>query len=228
MIHKKSALALILLCATGLATFAANPSSERKSTNRGHEYVDLGLSVCWASCNLGADFPEQAGDYYAWGEISAKDSCTVWNYSWCDGFYWDAKFTRYGAVDGVYVLGEADDAASQAWGGRWRIPTHEEQLELMDKCEWAWTDDHEGTGVSGCVVSSRVPGHEGKSIFLPASGDKLDKTIRSRGVRGFYMSSTMIPGFDHGACNILFEEGKSSWMYSYRYYGLSVRPVLER
>jgi hypothetical protein len=155
-----------------------------------------------------------------------KDSCTVWNYRWCEGFYWNERFTKYGAVDGKMVLEASDDAARAAWGGKWRTPTLEEFEELRSKCSWKWADNYKGSGVSGYIITSKVPGYEGRSIFLPAAGDKLGTTVRSQGIRGYYMSATLIEGHDHGACNLLFEKGKNDWMYCYRYYGQSVRPVL--
>ena len=167
---------------TGILLLVCVASAAR--SGRSHGYVDLGLSVRWATCNLGASSPEKAGDYYAWGETGVKDSCTVWNYRWCEGFYWNERFTKYGSVDGKRVLEASDDAARAAWGGKWRT-----------------------------------------SIFLPAAGDKLGTTVRSSGIRGYYMSATLIEGHDHGACNLLFEKGKNDWMYCYRYYGQCVRPV---
>lgn len=195
-------------------------------SSRGHEYVDLGLSVRWATCNLGASSPENSGNYYAWGETEMKDSCTVWNYRWCEGYYWNGRFTKYGSVDGKMVLEASDDAARVAWGGKWRTPTLEEFEELQSKCSWKWADSYKGSGVCGYIITSKVPGYEGRSIFLPAAGDKLGTTVRSQGIRGFYMSATLIEGNDHGACYLLFEKGKNEWMYCYRYYGQSVRPVL--
>ncbi|MCR4570695.1 MAG: hypothetical protein K5652_00645 [Bacteroidales bacterium] len=202
--------------------------SAKGPVSRGYGYVDLGLSVRWATCNLGASSPEKAGNYYAWGETAVKDSCTAWNYRWCEGFYWNAAFSKYGSVDGILVLDPSDDAAKVAWGGKWRIPTHEEQEELRSKCSWSWIDDYKGSGVKGYVVKSKVPGYEGRSIFLPAAGDKLGTVIRSYGIRGYYMSSSMIAGDDNGACTLLFEKGSTDWMYCYRYYGQSVRAVLAR
>lgn len=202
--------------------------SAKGPVSRGHGYVDLGLSVRWATCNLGASSPEMAGNYYAWGETEPKDSCTVWNYRWCEGFFWDLRFTKYGEVDGKVVLESSDDAATAAWGGKWRTPTHEEQEELRTGCKWTWCDDYKGSGVCGYLVESEISGYEGRSIFLPAAGDKLGTAVRSYGIRGYYMSSTIVPGHDHGACYLLFEKGSKDWMYCYRYYGQSVRPVLPK
>lgn len=211
----------ILLC---LLLFVSLTAAARSS--RGHEYVDLGLSVRWATCNLGASSAEKPGSYYAWGEVAVKDSCTVWNYRWCEGFYWNERFTKYGSVDGKMTLEASDDAARAAWGGKWRTPTLEEFEELRSRCSWTWADNYKGSGVCGYLITSKVPGYEGRSIFLPASGDKLGKTVRSDGIRGYYMSSTLIEGHDHGACSLLFEKGTNDWMYCYRYYGQSIRPVL--
>ena len=86
---------------TGILLLVCVASAAR--SGRSHGYVDLGLSVRWATCNLGASSPEKAGDYYAWGETGVKDSCTVWNYRWCEGFYWNERFTKYGSVAWIYA-----------------------------------------------------------------------------------------------------------------------------
>ena len=46
------------------------------------QYVDLGLSVKWATCNLGAATPEEIGNYYAWGETTPKDTYFKNNYKY--------------------------------------------------------------------------------------------------------------------------------------------------
>ena len=128
-----------------------------------NEYVDLGLSVKWATCNVGADSPYEYGENYAWGEVETKDSYEWSNYKWCNGT--STSITKYciasyyGKVDNKTTLEIADDAASVNLGGNWRIPTTAEVEELMSECEWIWQN-------AGYLVVSKV---NGKSIFIPSA-----------------------------------------------------------
>ena len=196
--------------------------SSKPAGSKGHAYVDLGLSVKWATMNIGASSPTEDGAYICWGETAEKDSCSVWNYKWSDGFYWNRKYIKYGTEK--FSMEKGDDPASAAWGGKWRLPTHAEQEELRKECDWTWTDNFEGSGVSGYIVTSRK--YKDRSIFLPASGDKLGTTVRSHAARGFYFSSTMLEGYEIGACTLMFDSNMVDWIYSYRYYGHSMRPVI--
>ena len=119
--------------------------------------VDLGLSVYWASCNLGAEKPEEYGEYYAWGETKPKNSYTEENYS-----YYDANTAQYINI-GDDISGTQYDAATVNLGSDWRMPTKSEMQELVDKCTWEWTQ------VSG-INGYKVTGSNGNSIFLPAAG----------------------------------------------------------
>ena len=121
------------------------------------EVVDLGLSVYWASCNLGASKPEETGDYYAWGETAPKEKYTEDNYS-----YYNSSTTEYIDI-GSEISGTEYDAAHINLGGGWRMPTKVEMQELISKCTWEWTQIN---GVNGYQVT----GPSGKSIFLPAAG----------------------------------------------------------
>ncbi|MBQ5370375.1 MAG: T9SS C-terminal target domain-containing protein, partial [Bacteroidaceae bacterium] len=120
----------------------------------GHEYVDLGLSVKWATCNVGADSPEDYGDYFAWGETSPKSTYDWSTYKWCKGAY--DNLTKYntnsgfGTVDNKNQLDLSDDAARANWGGSWRMPTDEEFIELGEKCSWKRTTQN---GVKGYKVT---------------------------------------------------------------------------
>ena len=126
------------------------------------EYVDLGLSVKWATFNVGATSPEDYGDYFAWGETEPKETYSWATYKWGDGT--DANITKYNATDGKTILEPADDAAQVHWGGKWRMPTKEEIEELIDNCTWSESIQN---GVKGYVVTSK---HTGNSIFFPYSG----------------------------------------------------------
>ena len=129
------------------------------------EIIDLGLSVNWASTNLGATLPGEPGYLLAWGELEEKD----W-YSWSYYKFGTSKtsLTKYTAADGLSILQAEDDAATMLWGGEWRMPSREEFQELYDNCEV----DYEATedGYPGVRFTSKVPGYEGKSIFLCAAG----------------------------------------------------------
>ena len=128
-----------------------------------NEYIDLGLSVKWATCNLGTDKPEEFGESYAWGEVETKDSYEWSNYKWCNGT--STSITKYcitsyyGKVDNKTTLELSDDAASVNLGGYWRIPTTAEVEELMSECDWIWQK-------GGYLVISKV---NGKSIFIPSA-----------------------------------------------------------
>lgn len=121
------------------------------------EVVDLGLSVYWASCNLGASKPEEYGDYYAWGETSPKAYYTESTYS-----YYNSSTTEYMDI-GSEISGTEYDAAHVNLGGDWRMPTKAEAQELINKCTWEWTQVN---GINGYMVT----GPSGQSIFLPAAG----------------------------------------------------------
>lgn len=122
--------------------------------------VDLGLSVYWASCNIGAESPEEFGDYYAWGETKPKTSYTQENYS-----FYDKNAQKYTNI-GENICGTAYDAATVNLGSDWRMPTVEEMKELITKCKWEWTQIN---GVNGFKISA----NNGNSIFLPATGAKM-------------------------------------------------------
>lgn len=182
--------------------------------------VDLGLSVKWASCNVGANSPEKYGDYFAWGETSPKSSYTKWNYQhWTDydgdGFWNDNETTLNSDISGTQY-----DAARVNWGGSWRMPTIDECIELCDKCEWSWTSVNGANGM--CVT-----GRNGNSIFLPAAGHRNDSSIYEVGEYGDYWSSRPRVGY-YEAWLLYFCSGWRGWSYTgNRYRGRSVRPVTE-
>ena len=129
-----------------------------------HQYVDLGLSVKWATFNVGATSPEEYGDYFAWGETEPKETYSWATYKWCDGT--DANITKYNTIDGKTILEPTDDAAQVHRGDKWRMPTKAECQELIDSCTWEWT-------TSNNISGYRVTGPNGNSIFLPAARSLL-------------------------------------------------------
>ena len=174
------------------------------------QVVDLGLSVYWASCNLGAEKPEEYGDYYAWGETKPKSSYTKENYS-----YYDASTTQFTDI-GDDISGTQYDAATVNLGSDWRMPTRQEMKELVDKCTWEWTQIN---GINGY----KVTGPNGNSVFLPAAGKYYSY---SNGLNEDldYLTSTKASTI--GDCYILVENGYGPIIIStYKYRGLSIRPV---
>ena len=199
----------------------------RKNNINGHEYVDLGLpsGIKWATCNVGANSPEEYGGYYAWGETEEKSNYEWSTYKWCNGS--ENSMTKYctnsdnGTVDNKTVLDPEDDVAHVKWGGSWRMPTSAELEELYNNCTWTWTAQN---GVNGY----RVTGPNGNSIFLPAAGYR-DGTDAGglRGGNGFYWSSSLDSDFSRDTYYLFFYDSYNGGNFNRRYYGLSVRPVSE-
>ncbi len=190
----------------------------------GHAYVDLGLpsGLLWATCNVGADSPEDYGDYFAWGETETKSTYKWSTYKWCNG-NWDnlTKYNTdsyYGTVDNKTLLEPEDDAAHVNWGGAWRMPTYDEMQELKNNCTSEWTTQN---GVNG----RKFTGSNGNSIFLPAAGYFHDGSLDVAGSFGFYWSSSLGADYPSRSCGLYFYSGLVSVGSNYRSYGQSVRPV---
>ena len=207
----------------------------------GYEYVDLGLpsGTLWATMNVGADSPEDYGDYFAWGETQPKDYY-YWNsYKWMtDGMSSWSGVNKYtfadGQTSGVWynsngefigdnktILELSDDAANASWGGDWRMPTKEDQDELRNECTWTWTINN---GIKGYTVT----GPNENSIFLPAAGDRYDSDLDDAGYYGYYWSSSLSTSDSVGAYYLYFGSDYVDWGYYYRYFGHSVRAVLRK
>ena len=145
---------------------------------------DLGLSVNWAHVNIGAINPEDAGDYFAWGETSPKKEYTWMNYKYSNGTY--GGMTKYSYKDSLTVLDAQDDVATANWGGRWRMPTRKEIDELCNNCKWVWT---EMNGVGGYIVSAKS--HKAKGIFIPVVGYMEGTQVIKDKQYGCYWGKTM-------------------------------------
>ena len=189
--------------------------------------VDLGLSVKWATCNVGAKKPEEYGDYFAWGEVEPKPKETYsWStYKYCVDNYNnltkycnDSYYGNNGFTDSKTVLDLEDDAAHVNWGGSWRMPTDEEMTELREQCTWTWTTQN---GVNGY----KVVGPNGNSIFLPAAGYRYGSSLYNAGSDGRYWSSSLNSGNPSDAYNVYFYSSHVGRSYYYRGRGFSVRPV---
>lgn len=194
----------------------------------GHEYVDLGLpsGTLWATCNVGADSPEDYGDYFAWGETEPKSTYGLGTYKWFNGDYnFLTKYcadSYFGTVDNKTILELSDDAANANWGGDWRMPTKAEVAELRDTSytTWIWTTQN---GVNGYKVTSNT---NGNSIFLPAAGCRYYSDLGDAGSGGYYWSSSLYASHSSDAYGLSFHSSNVDWYYHYRYYGRTVRPVV--
>ena len=196
-------------------------------SENGHEYVDLGLSVKWATCNVGATKPEDYGDYFAWGETTTKSSYTWSDLTYCldsrgEKFSKYVSKSSYGTVDNKTTLELNDDAARVNWGGKWRMPTATEFDELLNNCTWTWTTLN---GVKGYKVTGKNKGYTDKSIFLPAAGCRAYGNLNSAGSSGSYWSSSLITSYSDNAYGLLFSSDYYRRYTYYRFYGHSVRPV---
>lgn len=160
----------------------------------GHHYVDLGLSVKWAQCNIGALKPEQYGKYFAWGETASKKTYSWSNYKYCEGT--DVTITKYnkssneGLVDDLDKLEKEDDAAVVNWGGAWRMPTKEECQELIDGTNNYWTDNYKSTNIAGYVFCSKDEKYASDTLFIPAAGYKLENYSYDVNTWGNYWMAT--------------------------------------
>lgn len=198
----------------------------------GYEYVDLGLSVVWATCNVGASRPSDSGLFFAWGELTAKSEYTWATYTFLTkGTNKDnAKFSKYifdgnsDASDNLKQLEATDDVAGVLWSGGWRMPTKEEFEELISNCTWKWIKVE---GVGGYAVYSRKTGFENKSIFLPAAGYFQKKSVQNKGSRGCYWSASM-GTHSYSACYLGFNSSLTRTYNEDRYIGRSVRPVYKK
>lgn len=235
------------LTATDSITFT-NPYLEN-----GREYVDLSLTsgTKWATMNIGAENPQDYGGYYAWGETTTKET-----YNWRTYKYGSAsdQLTKYcsnspygkdGFTDSKTTLDLSDDAAYVNWGGKWRMPTDEQQTELRNECYWVWTENYNGSNVKGYIVyKAKGEADEGKyeykgktpsssyslsdaHIFLPVAGYRYGGVLNYAGSRGYYWSSSLSTDFPNNAWYVDFGSG---YVYDYggnRSYGRSVRAVFK-
>ena len=193
----------------------------------GHDYVDLGLpsGTLWATCNVGADNPEDYGDYFAWGETQPKDTYNWSTYQYCNGDY--DQLTKYcnnsncgynGFTDNLITLLPEDDAATANWGDGWRMPTKEEFEELYNNTTVTMVTQN---GVNGRLFTAS----NGNSLFLPAAGFRWGDGLGDVGHYGYYWSSSLFAGDPVDAWFFRFSSGDCNMYIDSRSLGLSVRAV---
>ncbi len=207
----------------------------------GYTYVDLGLSVKWATYNVGANSPTKIGNYYAWGESTPRNIKYDEYYDW-ESYKWTTLnphnnvsydyLSKYnnddwdGIVDNISVLEPEDDAATVNWGEDWRMPTMEELKELLNGCSWEKTSNFNGTGVGGFIGKSKT---NNNIIFLPYTGYMDQKKLVSEN-ECYYNSSSLyvhpatktISAMTSSCLNL---SSKNSISALYRYQGVCVRAV---
>lgn len=211
---------------------------DRSGTDaNGRMYVDLGLSACWATCNVGADAPVEYGDHYGWGETSGYyDGHTSYNWSvyqlstsgksswtFINKYQVDDKqktgcWYSNGVFrgDGKTELEAVDDVANVKWGGEWRMPTEAQLNELIDECRWTWDDNRRGYTVTG---------PNGNSIYLPAAGYRYTGPLGAARILGCYWSRSLNPSNTTRAYVVEFDYDNVYDGYLDRYCGQSVRAV---
>ena len=225
--YKWSNAAAVTLVAGKTYDLAVSAGTSPVGQVNGHQFVDMGGGKKWAACNVGAENPEEYGDYFAWGETAPKTTYDWTTYAYGSGSH---SLTKYcadparganGFTDTLTELQLSDDAARQNWGGSWRTPTETDWTWLRENCTWAWQDDYNGKG--GMLITSDI---NSNTIFLPATGYYDEDGFKGVDY-SYYWSSTL---------NMLFNDPftvafQSNYGYiptynaSDRYFGQSVRPV---
>ncbi len=183
-------------------TIISNPTG----TVAGHGYVDLGLSVKWATCNVGGSNPSDYGSYFSWGEINTKED------------YSSSALNGRRRKENEIIGNAKYDAARAKWGGTWRLPTAYEIDELLTDCTWTWTTIG---GIKGYKVTGK---RTGNSIFLPAAGYREENSLRSRGSFGYFWSGTPDKN-SYLAWYLCFNNGGHTRYAGNRYCGYPIRAV---
>ena len=145
-----------------------------KVRHYGLEFVDLGIGTLWANMNVGANTPEEYGNYYAWGETMPKTDYSQSTY----------QFGTQNLGNNYNINGTRHDAAHVNMGNAWLMPTSSELKDLNDKCTWQWTTQNNVTGY-------KVTGPNGNSIFLPCAGLMRGSNLDFASVGASYATSTL-------------------------------------
>jgi hypothetical protein len=206
-------------------------SRQHNNTRNNHEFVDLGLSVKWATCNIGASKPHEYGSYFAWGETKPKS-----DYSWKTYFDLAGGSSNPHLSDENYSFKKDDfvkysrftdlqfdkdcDAATVAWGSSWKTPSHEEFNEL-------WTLSHEWACIDG-VYGMKFTANNGSSIFLPAAGGIVRNMLDNVGIVCLYWMNELHED-DYDVSELakmwLMDKEDGGWSFGLRCFGFSIRPV---
>jgi len=216
---------LLMAMALPFVLISCGDDKDEPVTPEEHEYVDLGLpsGTLWATCNVGANTPEEYGDYFAWGETAPKEVYSWETYEWCNGS-WNTLTnyctnSEFGTEDNKTELEPENDAAYVNWGKSWRMPSPEQLQELLNNCIWTWTTLN---GVNG----QQVTGPNGASLFLPVAGGRFDNSLNGVGSWGGYWSRTLYYDDPDRAYSLEFSSsGGRHQVRGIRHLGFPVRAV---
>ncbi len=205
-----------------------------QSAKAQHDYVDLGLpsGTLWATCNVGANAPEEYGKYFAWGEAEDKSSYAWDSYKYCYLSNSVPMFTKYcnksqygkaGFTDDLTELLPDDDAATVQWGKGWQMPTAAQFEELINS-DYTTYEKTTLNGIKGCKYTSKF---NGNSIFLPFAGEYLKTGLSYENQYACYWarSVSLVDCRQGRNFTYLGSEGRYDILKDYRNNGCSVRPV---
>ena len=194
-----------------------------------HQYVDLGLSVKWATCNIGANKPEEHGEYFSWGETENKRINNWETYRFTEGdkneiskYCSNSQYGWHELADSLSALEPDDDVAHKKWGGNWRIPTKAEMKELLDNCTWTWTTRND---INGYLVTGKKPGYTDRSIFIPVTGAYDNGKLFGSKDHGHYWSRNCGTLYPADAYTLELSVREASVGMESRCQSLAVRPV---
>lgn len=223
----------VTACAASLLSSCTKRGTDDDKSPYDEYAVDLGLSVKWASVNVGASAEKDLGHYYGWGEVSDKADDVYYDWDSYEVFkgVGTDDASRDAALSAIYddklILKDKYDVAHAKWGGSWRMPTIEEFEELMEKCTWvmepsdydSWTAENPG----GWRVTSKI---NGNSIFIPAAGQRTNMSLdKDKGLQAYYWTANRDEDADTFAINLGRFENTPSWSCQYVCMGCTVRPV---
>lgn len=196
----------------------------------GFSYVNLGLEsgLMWATYNVGATKPSEYGNCFSWAETQTKNLYKWETYKYSQTseytlFKYCMDYNNSMTVDSLNVLEPSDDAVTVNWSGEWRMPQSLEAKELINACDWVWTDNYNGTGVAGCVGKSKF---NGNTIFFPAFGYASSSSISARNKSVNYWTSSLSSDRSDYAIFFRMQSGEKMGRYTNaRYFGMPVRGV---
>lgn len=198
-------------------SYVVSDFNAKSFTTAKEDAIDLGLSVKWASRNMGASSPYDFGYYFSWGE-TAPYSYGTDKYHGLDGYqYYDIENERFIDI-GNDIRETVYDVAYTVYGNKWRLPSTNDFEELINKCKWTWMTSH---GANGYLVT----GPNGNSIFLPVAGFYNGRFLQNDGENGYYWGSNIYENDTRYAwCLTISSSGYATTGW-YRPCGLSVRAV---
>ena len=233
---KGAVLAVLIL--SSCANAAEPDSTARTSVSvsgsvDGHNFVDVGLPVLWATANVGAKTPAEEGEVVAWGELVSNVEFDWHTYKYsgdsCNSIKKYCMAADYGLVDAVSELTAEADAAVANWSDNWRTPTEDDFNALRMCCSWEWVDDFDCTGVCGLWGISKI---NGNTIFFPASEYEESKDDPKTYFQGWYWTASLGSGENGTALQFVFKKGAKmediGVMPVPRCYGRLVRPVTNK